>query len=267
MRLRRYRRLFKSSLIELLQFRVSLAVSFLGNIIYLVIIYFLWKAIYASATSTVINGMTFQDTMIYLVLATGLHSFMEQYIVFAFGRDIQSGKIALDLVKPVRYRMYLFFSCIGTSVGNFFVIFIPTFLIVYIITGGAITLNLNLLYFLASTLLSILIYYYIEFFVATICLYTMSIWGINTMRQIIVSFFSGATIPIAFFPHAFKKVVMCLPFQAIYNAPLTLLIHHEKSTCECFEILLIQLFWVITLCICTALFWNHSIKKITVNGG
>ncbi len=65
---------------ERLQFRLGTAVILLGNVIYLIIIYFLWKAIYASSPTDSVNGMTFNDTMIYLVLASALFSAMEMYV-------------------------------------------------------------------------------------------------------------------------------------------------------------------------------------------
>ena len=77
--------------------------------------------------------------------------------------------------------------------------------------------------------MSIIINYCIDFFVGTICIYTESIWGINIMKQVIVLLLSGATIPIAFFPETLKKIVYYLPFQSIYNAPLTILLDKTQS--------------------------------------
>ena len=68
-----------------LNFRVSLIVTFVGNIIYLITIYFLWKAIYLSSGKETVNGMTFNDTMIYLVLATALFNMMEIFLVWESG--------------------------------------------------------------------------------------------------------------------------------------------------------------------------------------
>ena len=68
---------------------VSMLIIFVGNLLYLIVIYFLWKAIYASSGQEVVNGMTFYYTLIYLVLATSLYNFMEMYYVWDF--DIAFG--------------------------------------------------------------------------------------------------------------------------------------------------------------------------------
>ena len=104
MNLRRYATLTKAGIIESLQFRLGTFVMIVGNLLYLIAVYCLWKAIYASAGTDVVNGMTFTDTLIYLVLATALFNFMEMYTVWYIGRDRQSGKIVLDLLKPMQPR-------------------------------------------------------------------------------------------------------------------------------------------------------------------
>lgn len=267
MKLKKYLTLTRAGIIESLQFRLSMLVMVAGNLLYLIVIYFLWKAIYASAASDVVNGMTFSDTLIYLVLATALFNFMEMYTVWQVGRDIQSGKIVLDLVKPMDYRRYIFWSFSGAFVTNFFCTFLPTFIVVAIVTNGAIHMGLNLLYFAVSVVLAIMVNFSIDFIVATICLYTESIWGINMMKQVIVLLLSGATVPLAFFPDTLRNVVDHLPFQAIYNAPLTLLLDGDPDMKDVCITLGTQLAWCVGMFIVSKLFWKHSIKQITVNGG
>ena len=267
MKLKKHLTLTRAGIIESLQFRLSMLVMVAGNLLYLIVIYFLWKAIYASADSDVVNGMTFSDTLIYLVLATALFNFMEMYTVWQVGRDIQSGKIVLDLVKPMDYRRYIFWSFSGAFVTNFFCTFLPTFIVVAIVTNGAIHMGLNLLYFAVSVVLAIMVNFSIDFIVATICLYTESIWGINMMKQVIVLLLSGATVPLAFFPDTLRNVVDHLPFQAIYNAPLTLLLDGDPDMKDVCITLGTQLAWCVGMFIVSKLFWKHSIKQITVNGG
>ena len=267
MKLKKYLTLTRAGIIEALQFRLSFLVMVIGNLLYLIVVYFLWKAIYASAGTDIVNGMTFSDTLIYLVLATALFNFMEMYTVWEIGRNIQSGKIVLDLLKPMDYRRYLFWAYSGTFVTQFFLTFLPTFIAVTIVTNGAIPMGINLLYFVISVVMAVSINYSIDFIVGTICLYTESIWGINIMKQVVVLLLSGATIPIAFFPDTLKTIVYYLPFQSIYNAPLSILLDGECQPQTVFTTLGIQLAWCIGMMIVSKVFWKASLRQITVNGG
>ena len=267
MNLRKYLTLTRAGIIEAIQFRLSFVVMVIGNVLYLIVVYFLWQAIYASAGTDTVNGMTFNDTLIYLVLATALFSFMEMYTVWEIGRAIQSGKIVLDLLKPMDYRRYLFWSYSGTFVTQFFLTFLPTFIIVAAVTNGAIHFGLNLVYFVISVIMAVSINYSVDFLVGTICLYTESIWGINIMKQVIVLLLSGATIPIAFFPEPLKTIVFYLPFQSIYNAPLSLLLDGDPKPETVLFTLGTQLIWCVVMMILSKLFWKVSLRQITVNGG
>ena len=138
MNLRRHLALTRAGIMESLQYRLGTAVTLFANLIYLVLVYYLWKAIYASSGTDVVNGMTFTDTMIYLILATALFNFLEMFVVWDMSRSIQSGKIILDLLKPMYFREYTFWSYSGSHVVLFALTFVPTFIVVLIVTHGAI---------------------------------------------------------------------------------------------------------------------------------
>ena len=149
----------RAGIMEALHFRLGIFVTLFANLIYLVLVYYLWKAIYASSGSDVVNGMSFTDTMIYLILATALFNFLEMFVVWDMSRSIQSGKIVLDLLKPMRFRKYTFWSYTGNHVVQFVLTFIPTFIVVMIVTKGAIPMGLNLLWFIIATVMALLINY------------------------------------------------------------------------------------------------------------
>lgn len=263
----RYMAVLRGSIMEALSFRASTFLRIVGNLVYLVIIYFLWKAIFESSPVDTVNGMTFYDTMIYLVLASAMFNFMDTFVVWWIGDDYQTGQIALYLTKPIGYQAYLFFSRFGNCIISFFVTFLPTFIIVYFVTEGSIELGINLVFFGISILLAIGVNFSIDFFVGTICFYTQSIWGVNVMKEVVVSLLSGATIPLAFFPEVFRKIVEMLPFQAIYHMPLHILTDKTMQLSDYVTSLGIQLFWVIVMLGISKLFWRVAVKGLTVNGG
>lgn len=267
--IRKLTALTKAGITESLQFRLGTVVTLFGNLIYLALVYFLWKSIYASSGSDTVNGMTFYDTMIYLILATAIFNFLEMFILWDMSRAIQSGEIIMHLLKPMRYRWYTFWSYSGSHVVSFFLTFIPTFLVVMIVTKGAIPVGWNLLAFICSLILALIVNFNLEMLVAPICLYTESTWGVNIVKETIVLLLSGASIPLAFFPEGIRRIVQYMPFRAIYDIPLTILLKKNGSdTAEGLSsMILFQLAWAVFLIIAGNLFWNHAVRRITVNGG
>ena len=269
MGMKKYLALTRIGMMDELQFRLGTFVTVLGNLIYLVLIFFLWKAIYASSGTDCVNGMTFNDTLIYLVLATALFNFLEMFIVWDMSRDIQSGTIILKLLKPISFRSYSFWSYLGRNVTTFFLTFLPTFIIISIVTHGAIALGVNLIFFVVSAAMALVLNFSVDMIVSTVCLYTESTWGINMVKECVVLLLSGASIPLAFFPAPLKAVVSCLPFRCIYDTPLNILLQKSGYTAgrDVVIQLILQFAWCVALALAGSLFWRVSLKKITVNGG
>jgi ABC-2 type transport system permease protein len=77
---------------------------------------------------------------------------------------------------------------------------------------------------------------------------------------------AGAMIPIYLFPEWLKKIAYFLPFQAIFNVPLSIYVGKITG----YEILVgvgMQLFWLSVLAILSFGAWKIAEKKIIVHGG
>lgn len=264
---RRYLALTRGGILESLTFRTGLFLNLLGNLVYMLVMFFLWRAIFASTSETSVNGMTFRETLVYLTMAGAIFSTLEVYLVWKMGRSVQSGEISLFFTKPVDFYLREFFSVCGNVVVQIFMTLLPTFLIVCIFTGWTIPLGWNLPVFAAALFLSLLLNFSIDFIVGTICLYTQSFWGINMVKEVIILLLSGATVPLAFFPETFRRIASFLPFQAMYNLPLQILISRTFTWADYARALGVQLFWIIVLVIAGRLFFRQASKIITVNGG
>lgn len=264
--MKKYISLVRIGILEQIAFRMGLLATIAGNLIYIIIVYFLWKSIFLSVGDGTVGGMTFTQTIVYIVLAGALFYSMEVYLVWDAHRSIQSGKVINNLIKPIPYRMFLYFPYFGSIIVLLLTTFVPTFIVVYFLVEGEIRISINVLFFAISVILAVFINMNIDYFVSCILFYTQSTFGINIMKEVIVLLLSGATIPIAFFPEPLKSIVMYLPFQAIYNSPLVQL-NNEISLSGRFEIIGVQLVWVFVTLLISEVFFKKSITTITVNGG
>ncbi len=129
------------------------------------------------------------------------------------------------------------------------------------------TLGPGLIIFPFSLLMAFMISFYIDYFVGLLGFYSESVWGLSTVKEIIVTVFSGALIPLQFFPEAMQKVLLWLPFQAIYHTPLMMVTKPDQGWEIFLPMLFVQLFWVVILFIATRLFYNQAIKVLRISGG
>ncbi len=259
--------LAKSAFLEAAAYRVFFLFNIVGNIIYTVVVYFLWKAIYASANSSVINGMTFKQTFVYLSLAGAISIIINSYIEWNMSSEIKTGSITRYFTRPLDFQFQIYAKAFGNVLSSFIIIFIPCFIIAYIFSSGGIVLGINIVFFLISFILGALISITIDFLIGLIALYTESVWGISIMKESIVLILSGGVIPLAFFPDTLRHIVEFLPFQAIYNLPLQILINKSYTIVEYGQSLLIQLFWVVVLIGFSRICYKQAVKVIVINGG
>ncbi len=257
----------KMSLMHRLIFRSYIFISLGTNAIYMFMTYFLWKAIFDSTPNGVINGMTFKDTFIYLALSGCLMGVIVSYLEWNMSSDVKSGNIAVWFTKPISYPQYMFSRSFGNISTGFFLMFIPTFIFVFILTKGYIKVGINIVMFVIAFFIAVAINMLIDFLIGILSFSTENVWGISTMKDSVVYLLAGAIIPLAFFPEPIRNVVEWLPFQAIYNLPLQILINKNYVFKDYITQILIQLIWLVVLYVIAKLCYRKASKRMIVNGG
>jgi ABC-2 type transport system permease protein len=90
---------------------------------------------------------------------------------------------------------------------------------------------------------------------------------LSITKEIIVTVFSGALVPLQFFPDAIQRVLLLLPFQAIYYTPLMMVTKPDLGWETFLPMLAVQLLWALILFAATRLFYNQALKVLRVSGG
>ena len=102
--------------------------------------------------------------------------------------------------------------------------------------------------------------------VETIGFYTNSIWGMQILRQSVISIFSGLIAPLSLFPEWFQKIADILPFKEFIYTPINIYLGNIPLN-EIGFIILKLVAWTFILYALSKIFFNYSVKKITINGG
>jgi ABC-2 type transport system permease protein len=246
-------------------YRFGFIFTILGNIIYLGVAYYLWRSIYQGAD--VLRGLTFNQTFLYVGLGSAIFILLKTYTDWYMNFEIREGIIAMYLTKPIDLGFYMLFVSLGALVMNIMAITIPTVLMMTLVFKVQFVFGPGLLLFPLSLLLAFLVSFCIDYSIGLLGFYSESIWGMSTTKEIIVTAFSGALVPLQFFPDAIEKILMWLPFQAIYHTPLMMITKPDQGWDVYIPMLAVQLLWVLALFVATRLFYNQAIKVLRVSGG
>ncbi len=260
-----YFALLRGSYMVGLIYRFGFLFSIAGNILYMSVTYFLWRSIYQGRE--VLRGLTFEQTYIYVALGSAVFILLKTYVDWQMSYEIREGVIATYLIKPIDLQLYELCASSGFSLMSLSAITIPTILLMIFVFHIEIPLGIGLALFPFSLLLAYLLSFCFDYFVGLLCFYTDSVWGISMTKEIIITVLSGALIPLPFFPDAIQKILMWLPFQAIYYTPLTMVAQPSLGWGVFLPMLGVQLFWAIALFALTRLFYNQAVKVLRISGG
>ena len=262
--LRTYWAILRGSIISGLVYRVGFLFTILGNIIYMCVAFFLWRSIYSH--SQTLHGMTFDQAFLYVALGSTVFILLKTYTEWSISREINDGKIAVYLTKPLDYQFYWLFNNLGYTLTNLVAITIPTILLL-LVFKVRVAPGPGLVLFPLSLLMAFLISYNIDYAVGLMAFYTESTWGLSVTKEIVVTVLAGALLPLQFFPAAIQKVLLWLPFQTIYYTPLTMISKPDQGWNVFLSMLTVQFAWMVASFIFTRLFYQQAIKVLRVSGG
>ena len=263
--MRGYLALLRGSITIGLVYRTGFLFTIFGNILYMAVAFFLWQSIYQNTTT--IHGLTFNETFIYVALGSTIFVLLKTYADWQIAHEIEDGTISIYLTKPVDYQLYALCLSLGSTLTNLAAITVPVLLMMVLVFRVNFPLGPGLLLFPVSLFMAFLISYFFDYATGLTAFYTESIWGIGTTKDILVSILAGALVPLQFFPDAIQKVLLLLPFQAVYYTPLMMITRPNQDWGTLLGMLGIQAFWTGVLFVATRLFYNQAIKVLRVAGG
>jgi len=246
-------------------YRYGFLFTILGNIVYLGVAFYLWRSIYQNVRT--LHGLTFDQTYLYVALGSAVFILLKTYADWMISYDIREGMIAVYLTKPLDYQFYALFTSLGAALMNLTAITVPTVLLLTLVFKVHITPGPGLVVFPISLILAFLISFNFDYLVGLMAFYNESVWGLTITKEVILTVLSGALIPLQFFPDAIQKILLVLPFQAIYYTPLMMVTQPDQNLVIFLQMLAVQFLWVIATFVITRLVYTQAIKVLRVSGG
>jgi len=269
--IRKYIPFAKAEIQEFITYRAQAVVWVLMEFFYLALQFYIWKAIFENSTSDVISGYTFEGMVTYVFLIRIVFAITFVMPSRYISNDVRSGSIAMMLIKPIDYRMQLFFRSVGAIV-NSLLFFVLPLTVTLVIIGFFIEIPLaidplTILFFILSVNFAFLIRFLVGYCFGLIIFLTINSFGIFQLRRAIEAIFSGALIPIAFFPPLLATIAKFLPFMHGLYVPVQIFMGDYVLITDKLSAIGIQVFWVGVLYLLSNMIWKRVIKRLVVMGG
>ncbi|WP_030760330.1 ABC transporter permease [Streptomyces sp. NRRL F-2664] len=181
---------------------------------------------------------------------------------------VRTGDIAVDLYRPADLQMWWLAADLGRAafqlLGRGLV---P-------IVAGALFFRLALptdperwLLFLVSVALGLVVSFAVRYLLGLLAFWLLDGAGINLMATVVSIFFSGMLLPLTVFPGAFGEFVRVLPWAAMLQVPLDVLLGEHAGAGDAAGALAFQVFWVLVLLCAGRVLQSAATRKVVVQGG
>lgn len=226
---------------------------------------FLWKVLFAE--QSVIQGYNWNQMVLYVLIVALLNATLGFNTEMKLSESILDGSIASDLTKPIDFQVMSFFRALGHSLVEGGTTAVLIVLLAGVMTDLSSCLVLtHIVLFIPSLILAFMLKFCLAYFGGLMCFFTSNGYGVVYLRQVITDVFSGALLPLAFFPVWFQRLSYLLPFQASVYLPTQIFLGRIQGM-EAVRLLALQVFWVVFMWTVSGLFFRFAVRKITIQGG
>ncbi len=243
----------------------SVWANFLAKIVYLYMQFALWNALFSSNAGKSIP-LSRDDTIRYIIIATIISTFMECDVIDWINRQIASGDVANQLIRPADYRAMIFSRHLGTSAVRIVLYAIPLSIVVAVFYEKPLICREHVLYGIISVLLAYMIQFLYSLIIGLMAFWLIVTWPLNMLLAAIYKLLSGSWIPVQMFPGLLSKINLFLPFRAIYAIPVTILTT-PMDQAGILSALRAQFFWLVILFLISEFTWVVGKNRLIVQGG
>ena len=262
-----YWNLFKNAFMSNSTYKVDTLARGIKTLLKLIMQVSVWTAIYSVGVNEIRNGNTSLNEMIYyVIISTGISILVGKSNILLIDNKIQTGSIAMDIIKPISFRKYIFSVAMGENVYNFIFQFIPMLIIASFLINIKIPKLVELIYFMIFLIGAVLIRFLSGYLLGLLGFWYLTIWHLDRVLSDLISLFAGSFIPLWLFPNWLRLVAEWLPFKFIYYIPISVFL--GKINYEEFHMLLLQMFiWIFVLYLGGTIIWHLGHKYLVVQGG
>jgi ABC-2 type transport system permease protein len=251
--------------LNMLAYRARYYVGVLTYLFNVAVYYFIWRAVFLHSPAVV--GLSLPEMITYVAVGWTIRSFYFNEIDRDIAAQVQEGRLAMNLIRPVDFQTVMIADAAGQSAFRAILFTVPIGIVIGLVFPVRPPASVPAaLLFLVSAGLSFFLVAAINFLVGLIAIRTKSILGILRAKYLILELLSGLLIPTTLFPEPFRTALFASPFPHINYTPAALYLGKVTGMAAA-RMLGLQAAWTLALLAAGQFAWRRSRAKITIQGG
>lgn len=260
-----YLEFLKKSFQQNLTYRGNTVMRMGLSFLYLFVTMSIWQALYRGREA--VDGIALTDMLTYVLISQVVRCLTRGGVSYYIADRIKSGMISIDFVRPVNLKYAAFFNAWGSSLFQVVVYGIPMMVLGTVLWGFSLpAYGYQWVFFLVSVPLAMLLISSIEYIMGLTVFWLKTDFHISWIIGAMMSLFSGAAIPLWFYPPAMQSIANALPFRFYMYEPVSIFLG-KTSLSRSVEVILIQTAWIVGLNLLGWIIWRQAKKIVVVQGG
>ncbi|GBU28162.1 hypothetical protein R84B8_01720 [Treponema sp. R8-4-B8] len=251
---------------EYLVYRSHMMISIFVGPVYFIVQYFTWTAVYSG--DGVIRGIEYLQIIRYFGIMTLIGYMTWDSADWNLSMLIRTGKFLTFALRPIHHPFFALSQKIGHRVLGTLLEALPC-AIIFTLLFKVNMMPSSIPWTALSILIAYFIFFYISYIIGIASFWIVDSEGLRHFYNILSGVFSGAFIPLTFFPKPLQIIQFFLPFQ--YTSYVPAMVFIGKYTLGDIELSIpavvgLQALALLCLFLVSEFLYSLAMKKFTAVG-
>jgi ABC-2 type transport system permease protein len=244
-------------------YRMEVFTNVGGLLVRLYLMKAVWTALYAQNAAPA--GVPLHSIITYTTVALLMSLILELDATRLIRDRVREGSIATDLMKPINLPLFFFSDGFGQMLLHAILI-VPALLLSLFIVHIDVPSPIVLAAFAASFALGYVVNFLLNFLMNVVAFWTLETFALQLIVRWISDLLGGQIVPLIFFPGALQRIVLALPFAAIYSTPLLIYVGTIPPSAY-LAAFATQIAWTLAFAVVATFMWRGALNRVVVQGG
>lgn len=224
----------------------------------------LWKATYSAVGAAAIAGLSFADTLWYLVMTETIELSRSRF-ANQMSDEVKDGSIAYTLGRPYNYLLYHWSYGLGDTLLRLVINFTAGTILVTLLVGPMPLQPVYILPLLINILLALALNFCVQGMIGLCAFFTEDIQSLQIIYQKFLFILGGMLIPLDFFPGWLRDFSLSLPFNYMMYAPARLFVQFDWT--RWLNVTGMQVLWLGVFGVALWALFRVGLRHVSINGG
>ena len=239
-------------------YRTHTLVSVFVGPVFFAVQYFIWTAVYGSRPE--LSGLELEQVIRYFGAVALIGYITMDFADWNLGMLIRTGKFLTFALRPIHHRFFAFSQKVGHRILGITLEFLPCILIIHFLFRIDMR-PAHIGWTALSIALAFLINFNFNYILGMTSFWIVQTEGMRSVVQLFASVFSGALIPLTFFPGWLQTMQYFLPFQYTIYVPASVFIGNFTP-----RLILYQAIAALILYITSEIIYRRAMRQFSDTG-